>query len=322
MFTVLGLEDGPRPENSARPNDGIASSYESKIIRFEAERNRAFEERQVRRGWLIISLFTLAPIAYLCLWTHALPFWTIGAPLPIALIAYREAERRNRRICDAECLLDFYRHRLQCVRHEWIGKGDPGLDLQMDGHLNARDLDLFGKGSMFELLCDVGTPAGREALARWLQVPASPAEAMARQEAIGFLRDRTDLREKLALLREGEARGPSWNSLRDWLVGEPVDFPLWSAWAALILALCMVVTGACWWRGVIEKDGALPAMAIIGALEGGLALYLRPESSPSWMVRGCPAASWNRCDGCARWWKASVWKARGSFNCNRNSSFR
>jgi hypothetical protein len=79
-----------------------------------------------------------------------------------------------------------------------MGKGPPGVDLENPDHLNARDLDLFGEGSMFELLCDVGTPAGRDALARWLQTPAPPEEVISRQRATRSLTDRSDLRQKLA----------------------------------------------------------------------------------------------------------------------------
>ena len=105
------------------------------------------------------------------------------------------------------------------------GKGRSGLDLQRAGHLSARDLDLFGEGSLFELLCDVQTPAGRETLARWLQTPAPPEEVLSRQQAILSLADRTDLRERMALLRGGQASEYSWNRLRDWLTAVPVDFP-------------------------------------------------------------------------------------------------
>jgi hypothetical protein len=126
-----------------------------------------------------------------------------------------------------------------------MGQGDSGLDLEMPGHLTSRDLDLFGDGSMFELLCGVATPAGRETLARWLQVPASSEEVASRQQAVRCLRDRTELREKLALLREGEASEYSWNTLREWLVADPVPLPRWAPPGGLFLSLTMLAIGAC-----------------------------------------------------------------------------
>src|SRR5208282_5828101 len=105
-------------------------------------------------------------------------------PAIAALVAYGEARKRDRRARDSDRLLDLYQRGLQRVKHEWMGKGDPGLDLQMADHLSAQDLDLFGEGSLFELLCDVQTPAGRDAVAQWLQMPASPEEVISRQHAV------------------------------------------------------------------------------------------------------------------------------------------
>ena len=63
-------------------------------------------------------------------------------------------------------------------------------------HLNARDLDLFDEGSLFELLCDVHTLAGRNTLAKGLQTPAPTAEVISREHAVRSLRNRTDLWRK------------------------------------------------------------------------------------------------------------------------------
>jgi hypothetical protein len=70
-------------------------------------------------------------------------------------------------------------------------------------HPYAADLDLFGEGSLFELLCSARTRAGEQTLARWLCTPPASGganEIRARQEAINDLRARLDLREDLAIL--------------------------------------------------------------------------------------------------------------------------
>ena len=178
-----------------------------------------------------------------------------------AVVAFEEARKRDRLARDSGRLLDLYHRRLQRLQHEWMGKGDPGVDLQMADHLSARDLDLFGEGSLFELLCDVQTPAGRDALAQWLQSPAPPEEVISRQHAIRSLRDRTDLRERLALLRGDEASEYSWNRLRDWLTASPVRFPRWAPWAGLLLSLSMASVALCGWNEVIEPHDALRVLA-------------------------------------------------------------
>jgi DNA mismatch repair ATPase MutS len=66
--------------------------------------------------------------------------------------------------------------------------------------LYAADLDVFGKGSLFELLCTARMRGGEETLATWLAAPASRSEIAARQEAVRELRNNIDLREDLTIL--------------------------------------------------------------------------------------------------------------------------
>ena len=48
-------------------------------------------------------------------------------------------------------------------------------------HLYAADLDLFGRGSLFELICAARTVPGERTLARWLCEAAPPPEVRERQ---------------------------------------------------------------------------------------------------------------------------------------------
>ena len=255
--------------------DQIISTYRARIAQLQQQRDRAITQRGRYYGYLIASLIALVTFFYLYFRPHLLPLWAVFLPTVAAMVALGEARKRDRRARDSVRLLELYRRRLPRLQHEWMGKGDPGLDLQRTDHLSARDLDLFGEGSLFELLCDVQTPAGRDALAQWLQAPAPPEEVISRQHAVRSLCDRTDLRERLALLREDEASEYYWNRLRDWLAASPVRFPRWVPWAALLLSLSMGSVAACGWYEVIEPHDALRVMAFIGTAEGALALFLR-----------------------------------------------
>lgn len=255
--------------------DQIISTYRARIAQLERQRDRAIIQRTRCYWYLIASLITLVTSFYLYFWPHLLPLWAFVLPIAAAMVAYGEVRKRDGRARDSVRLLVLYQRRLPRLQHEWMGKGDPGLDLQMTDHLSARDLDLFGEGSLFELLCDVQTPAGREALADWLQAPAPPEEVISRQHAIRLLCDRTELRERLALLGEDEASEYSWNRLRDWLGASPVRFPPWAPWAALLLSLSMASVAACGWREVISLHDTLRLLAVIGTGEGALALFLR-----------------------------------------------
>jgi hypothetical protein len=255
--------------------DKIISTYRARIAQLQRQRDLAIIQRGRYYWYLFASLIALVTFFYLYFRPHLFPLWAVFLPTVAAMVAFSEARKYDRRVRDFVPLLDLYHRRLQRLQHEWMGKGDPGLDLQMTDHLSARDLDLFGEGSLFELLCDVQTPAGRDVLAKWLQTPAPPEEAISRQQAIRSLSDRTDLRERLALLREDEASEYSWNRLRDWLTANPVRFPRWAPWAALLLSLSLGSVAACGWYEVIEPHDALRLMAFIGTAEGALALFLR-----------------------------------------------
>ena len=62
---------------------------------------------------------------------------------------------------------------------KWAGTGETGDRYLDPAHPYAQDLDLFGKGSLFELLCTARTHIGEDTLARWLLAPADPTPSRA-----------------------------------------------------------------------------------------------------------------------------------------------
>ena len=103
-----------------------------------------------------------------------------------------------------------------------MGAGEAGQRFLCDSHPYSRDLDIFGVGSLFELLCIARTRAGQETLAKWLQAPASPDQVRARQAAVVDLRSRLDLREGLAVLAEEAGSLVPAEGLAAWGEGEPL----------------------------------------------------------------------------------------------------
>ncbi len=128
------------------------------------------------------------------------------------------------------------------LEDKWAGTGDTGDRFRNEDHVYADDLDLFGKGSLFELLCSAETPAGQETLAGWLLAPALPEIARRRQESVLELVPRHDLRLDLAVLGvevAGSARG---ESLRGWGSAPPVTILRWVAPAAFLIGLVNAAT--------------------------------------------------------------------------------
>src|ERR1044071_3361457 len=96
----------------------------------------------------------------------------------------------------------FYQSGLERLDGTWAGKGSPGTEFLDPHHLYAADLDLFGVGSLFELVNAAHAQIGRTTLAAWLLEPAPPQEIVARQVAIKELSPKVDLRERLGLDRK------------------------------------------------------------------------------------------------------------------------
>jgi hypothetical protein len=96
--------------------------------------------------------------------------------------------------------MGFYEAGLSRLDGSWAGKSSPGTEFLDPQHPYASDLDLFGTGSLFELLNTTQTESGRAALAAWLLAPAAQQEIQARQEAVEELRSKVDLREQLGLI--------------------------------------------------------------------------------------------------------------------------
>ena len=107
----------------------------------------------------------------------------------------------------------------------WAGRGEPGTRYLDPAHPYAEDLDLFGKGSLFELLCSARTPMGQDRLAAWLLEPATPDRIRERQEAIAELAGRLELREDIAVLGENARKGVDTQALFAWAERAPLLEP-------------------------------------------------------------------------------------------------
>ena len=115
----------------------------------------------------------------------------------------------------------FYEQGLRRLDGTWAGNGNTGERFLPPTHPCARDLDLFGRASVFELLCTARTRAGEEALAGWLLASAPPDEVRSRQTAVIELSDRLGFRERLSTLGDDVKLGVRPAQLVEW--GEAKD---------------------------------------------------------------------------------------------------
>jgi len=176
--------------------------------------------------------------------------------------------RRRRR---AERSVGFYEAALARLEDRWSGTGSSGDDYRTEPHPYADDLDLFGRGSLFELLCRARTRAGERQLAQWLLAPATPAVVVERQAAARELGDRLDFREDLAVIGDELRTGLEPEALIRWAESEPVLGAGWVRIAAPLMVAAVVAAAIAWAAG---WSTALPFVVAL-TLEACLALVLR-----------------------------------------------
>jgi len=144
--------------------------------------------------------------------------WYALAPLVVFVALMFVHDRMISARSRAQAAARFYERGLARVNDDWTGKGIDGAQFVEEHHPFAADLDLFGRGSLFELICIASTTSGRATLATWLKNPAQATadDVRARQEAVRELRDRLDLREELAVLAGGVAGEIESARLAEW----------------------------------------------------------------------------------------------------------
>jgi MutS domain V len=132
------------------------------------------------------------------------PWWLLApaAAFAVLVVVHGRVRRRRRR---AERGQAFYERGLARLDGRATGSGRTGAGFLDPHHPYAADLDLFGPGSLFELLCGARTAMGEETLAAWLLAPADVPVVLRRQAAVQELTPRLDLREDLAMLGEDAA---------------------------------------------------------------------------------------------------------------------
>lgn len=209
-----------------------------------ASRMKRFRQVGVVRLGMLASLLLLIWFAI-----NGLSFWWLLLPvfgyLGLAPTQRRLGEQRRR--CERAAAL--YQRGLERLDDRWAGKGATGDRFLTDSHPYARDLDLFGTGSLFELLSCARTHVGEETLAEWLLMPSPPEVVRARQEAVVELRPRLNLREDLALLGEGIHTGSEAQALTHWAAAPPWVVSSGIRWGARALTLFALLTVILWIAG-------------------------------------------------------------------------
>jgi hypothetical protein len=126
-----------------------------------------------------------------------------------------------RALTRGQAAVRFYSEGIARIEDRWIGTGATGEQFRDSQHPYADDLDVFGPGSLFQLVSGARTPMGEERLAAWLSSPATPGDIRERQSRISELRPRIDLRERVAVVNAGDRRRIAPDRLIAWAEAPP-----------------------------------------------------------------------------------------------------
>ncbi len=157
----------------------------------------------VALAWLAID-FALLPLALIAL--PVIGFIGLVVRHGRVITERQRAERREQ----------FYDHGIARIDGTWTERGLRGEQFRDPSHPYSDDLDIFGHGSLFQLLCCARSSAGLQTLADWLRHPSHPGEVGERQQAVRELTPQNERREHLALIGDLEVSAIDPDYLVEW----------------------------------------------------------------------------------------------------------
>ena len=229
-----------------------------------------------RNAWIAaLRLLVFLVAAGLAWAAYAIQSWSLvcllapGLAYGLLVVWHERVFRGEQRVRHG---IDFFLRGIDRLDDKWAGKGVTRNDFVDPDHVYAADLDVFGEGSLFDLICAARTGRGQATLARWLSAPSPLDEVRKRQKAVLELRDRLDLREEVFALGQSIAGGVSPAKLLGWASAPQVFRPSTARWLTLLASALTVqaLMGLALWAwtsvGPWVLVAALPLQWLLGRL--------------------------------------------------------
>ncbi|MES1262672.1 MAG: DNA mismatch repair protein MutS [Acidobacteriota bacterium] len=236
---------------------------------------KRLEGQRLRLGNVRLLVFLGVAAACWLAWQGRVSPWWILAPLVCFIALVWQQSRIERAAEFVRRGIRFYESGLARIENRWQAADESGERFLDPHHPYAADLDIFGRGSLFQLLSTARTRGGEAMLANWLRWPAALDELRQRHEAVDELRPLLDLREQLAVLGDDYRTGVHPEHLIAWAETPARPFPRWLRLLALALSLVQAFF-LVWWFAT-QFTGIQPEICVLvtGMVEGAVALTLR-----------------------------------------------
>ncbi len=210
-------------------------------------------------------------VAALC-WRQGFSLlWLLLPALAFTGVVLFHIRVRDRRIRAARAV-SHCKAALARMEDRWSGTGPTGARFANHHHIYSADIDIFGEGGLYQLLCAARTQMGEETLASWLLAPADGAAIEDRQACIRDLRDRFEFREEMALCGNSLQIELHPERLTRWAESPNLLDAKWIRWSAPLLA-ALAVAGVVAWA----LSGVVFPLLVILAIEGGVFGLLKAQ---------------------------------------------
>jgi hypothetical protein len=179
--------------------DNLFALYSERVAQNTSEKQKVTHKiRLLTVGRLVtflsiflipISLYTESPIIAIVLSLFSLVIF-----ISLVKMFTKAVERRKY----LDNLIDINKNELLALDHQFYMFDDGKEHIDPD-HFNAYDLDLFGKGSLFQFINRTVTLSGKEQLAQWFQQPILVVEQLKnRQQLLKELSSKVQWRQSFA----------------------------------------------------------------------------------------------------------------------------
>jgi hypothetical protein len=228
----------------------------------------ALEQSLGRLGTLRVVTFVASiGIAWWLLNASSFSPWWMLVPIVAFTVAVTLHGVNKRHLVMTHRAAAFYRSGIARLEDRWEGTGQRGERFDEPHHVYASDLDLFGRGSLFELLFTGRTRMGEECLARWLLSPAEVATIRERQAAVVELRERIDLREDIAILGADAQVGVQPSALVAWAEAPNRLTQRWLVLASYVMPALAVAGVVVWSEWGLISPFVVVLVAEFGVLK-------------------------------------------------------
>ncbi|MFP6654984.1 MAG: DNA mismatch repair protein MutS, partial [Myxococcota bacterium] len=278
------------PDQGLIGAEGPSTVYTDGLAAAALDEKRWIRHSRLASNTRLICFAALLIVAWLAFGTHRLEALWIVLPAIVFAALVIIHDRILHREARATRVRRFFEDGLARLEDRWAGLGHSGDQYRNPNHLYAEDLDVFGTGSLFELLATTKTGPGSDRLASWLLESAEADTIRRRQAAVKELRPRLDLRLQMALAGDESGSASQQDALPAWAAAPAAPLPR-STWILATSVTSLSLVGVALWT--LSNAGPAPFVVAL-ILQSILGLTLRGRVAPILAAAETPVQSLSR----------------------------